>query len=97
MLRWQILVRDDGLIGDAGALPTLIAWDGPHPTDAMAASPVRLKALRARELPRTARDVLRWRGPEFLPPPAPLLEAVFETPRGEVSVASADPVGDMTP
>lgn len=94
LLRWQILVRDDGRIDSAGALPTLIAWDGPHATDAMAASPVRLKALRARELPLTARDVLRWRGPEFLAAPAPLLEAVFETPLGEVAVASALPPGD---
>jgi hypothetical protein len=91
LLKWQILVRDDGRIGADGALPTLIAWDGPHPTDTLPASPVRLRALRARQLLDGARDVLRWRGPQFVPAPAPVLQAVFDTPRGEVTLSSPTP------
>lgn len=91
LLKWQILVRDDGCIAADGALPTLISWDGPHPTDAMTAGPVRLRVLRARQPPGGVAEVLRWRGPQFLPAPAPLLEAVFDTPRGEVILSSPTP------
>lgn len=87
LLRWQILVRDDGAIDAGGTLPTLIAWEGAHPTDAMPASGVQLRSLRSRELPAAARDVLRWRGPKFVAPPAPLLVAELITPRGEVRLA----------
>jgi Glyoxalase-like domain len=89
-LSWRIVVRDDGAIEADGALPTLIGWNGLHPSTHMAASPVQLKALRARELPSAARDVLRWRGPDFIPAPAPLLEAVFHTPRGDVTLRTLD-------
>ena len=89
-LSWRIVVRDDGRIESDGALPTLIAWNGPHPSAHMAPSAVQLKTLRARELPAAARDVLRWRGPEFFPAPAPLLEAVFHTPRGDITLRTPD-------
>lgn len=88
-LRWQILVRDDGAIGASGRLPTLIAWDDAHPTDAMPASGVQLQSLEVCELPAVARDVLRWRGPRFVAPPAPLLEARLQTPRGPVQLLGA--------
>jgi Glyoxalase-like domain len=86
-LRWRILLRDDGQLECDGTLPTLIEWAGAHPTDAMPASGVQLRTLQARELPTQARDVLRWRGPQFLPAPAPLLCALFDTPRGPVELA----------
>ncbi|EHR69200.1 hypothetical protein BurJ1DRAFT_0303 [Burkholderiales bacterium JOSHI_001] len=89
-LSWRIVVRDDGRIEADGALPTLIAWNGLHPSTNMAASALQLTALRVRELPAAARDVLRWRGPEFVPAPAPLLEAVFHTPRGELTLRTPD-------
>jgi hypothetical protein len=90
LLRWQILLREDGQIDCGGELPTLIAWDGElHPADRLPASGVTLAGLQARELPSQAREVLRWRGPSFLPPPAPLLQARLNTPLGEVSIASA--------
>jgi Glyoxalase-like domain len=89
-LSWRIVVRDDGRIEADGALPTLIAWNGLHPSANMAPSAVHLKALRARELPAAARDVLRWRGPQFMPAPAPRLEAVFHTPRGDVTLRTSD-------
>jgi hypothetical protein len=89
-LSWRIVVRDDGRIEGHGALPTLIEWHGAHPTDAMTVGSVALTALRVRELPATVHGVLRWREPDFVPAPAPLLQAVFDTPRGEVLLSSAD-------
>lgn len=47
-LRWQITVRDDGRRLLGGALPTLIQWDGVHPSTAMPTSGVTLAALRLR-------------------------------------------------
>jgi hypothetical protein len=44
-LRWQILVRDDGVLPLRGALPTLIQWEGRHPAASMPAS--GLSAARA--------------------------------------------------
>jgi len=44
-LRWRITVRADGRRMRAGAMPALIQWDGPHPSDALAASGVRLEAV----------------------------------------------------
>lgn len=90
LLRWQILVPADGGLDAGGALPTLISWDGAHPTDSMPDAGLRLRELRVRELPPRARDVLRWRGPRFVPAPAPRLTAVFETPRGEVLLDSLE-------
>lgn len=45
-LQWQITVRADGQRLYAGCLPTLIAWNGPHPSRDMAASGVTLRELR---------------------------------------------------
>ena len=53
-LRWRITVRADGRRMLAGAMPALIQWDGPHPTDALAASGVRLEAISAAAEPLAA-------------------------------------------
>ena len=46
-LRWRITVRDDGRRPQGGAVPALIQWRGPHPTDALPASDVRLASMSA--------------------------------------------------
>jgi len=53
-LRWRITVRADGRRMLGGAMPALIQWDGPHPTDALAASGVRLESISAAGEPLAA-------------------------------------------
>lgn len=91
-LAWQILVRDDGRLLCGGALPTLIQWDGRHPTQAMPDSGVTLSALTLRGVPARARDVLRLQGVAVQETPAtPALTAVLQTPHGEVVLSSDGP------
>jgi len=91
-LAWQILVRDDGQLLCGGALPTLIQWDGRHPTQAMPDSGVTLSSLTLRGVPVRARDVLRLQGVAVQEAPAaPALTAVLQTPRGEVVLSSDGP------
>lgn len=86
-LRWRILVRDDGALPGGGALPTLIDWQGAHPTDTLPASPVTLQELQAAALPAGPAQVLRWRGPVWRHEAgAPVLRARLSTPVGEVWV-----------
>lgn len=88
-LSWRITVRDDGQLLERGALPTLIEWQGPHPCDRLAASPVRLTALSLRAWTPAVRELLR--------PPAgvatdradgPALRATLATPHGDVVLSS---------
>lgn len=86
-LRWRITLRADGRPQLGGRLPALIEWQGRHPVEAMEDCGVRLQALRVRRDRRGA--VQRaWSaiGLEGLATAieadAPLLEAVFSTPRG---------------
>lgn len=91
-LAWQILVRDDGRLLCGGALPTLIQWQGRHPTAAMAASGLALQSLTLHGVPERARDVLRLRGVQVMADAgdgAPSLSATLATPRGEVTLESA--------
>lgn len=88
-LAWRITVRDDGRLLDDGALPTLIEWQGPHPCDAMPASPVQLRALSLRGLPSRLRQLLRLAGGVKTDrPEGPALTATLATPRGEVVLSS---------
>jgi hypothetical protein len=87
LLAWQILVREDGGLDCHGALPTLIQWQGVHPTDAMPASGVSLRKLTLHGVPERARQVLRLRGVAVLPEPQPsALQVVLQTPLGEVTL-----------
>jgi hypothetical protein len=54
LLQWQISVRPDGQRLLDGGLPTLIQWDGTHPTDAMAESGVTLHSLHLQHPQATA-------------------------------------------
>ena len=87
-LSWQILVREDGGLDCAGALPTLIQWQGSHPAAAMPDSGVALTALALNGVPQPARDVLRLRGVSVLPTGSPALSATLSTPLGPVTLQS---------
>ncbi|MFO1218860.1 MAG: VOC family protein [Burkholderiaceae bacterium] len=88
-LAWRITVRDDGELPESGALPTLIEWQGPHPCERMAASPVQLTSLSLRTLPPRVRELLRLApGTKIDRDDAPALLATLDTPRGEVELRS---------
>jgi hypothetical protein len=93
VLKWRITVRDDGRVECAGALPTLIEWQGPHPCDRLPASPVVLRELTLRGVPPQALDVLKLPAVQAVPggdasTRAPALSATFETPHGAVTLDS---------
>jgi Glyoxalase-like domain len=81
-LSWRITVRDDGLTECGGALPTLIEWQGPHPCDRMAASPVSLAGLALRGIPDQARELLRLPAVDIDDDGRPALRATLKTPLG---------------
>ncbi|MDP3619702.1 MAG: VOC family protein [Ramlibacter sp.] len=92
MLRWTISVRDDGArLFDAG-LPTLIEWDGPHPTASMPASGLTLQSLGVSH-PRhgdltAAHRAIGLAGVD-VKEGAPNLVATLLTPKGLVTVESS--------
>lgn len=90
-LAWRITVRDDGQRLFYGTLPTLIEWGPVHPTDAMTDSGVTLKSLtlthpRAGDLAAAVSVIGLSNLPVFAGPPN--LHAVFDTPRGAVTLDS---------
>jgi hypothetical protein len=87
-LSWQILVREDGQLNCGGALPTLIQWQGIHPTAAMPDSGVTLRTLTLHGVPPRAAEVLRLRGVQIDNLPGAALEAKLTTPLGEVILTS---------
>ena len=98
ILKWQMLLRDDGTLLFNGALPTLIQWQGPHPVQSMPASGVILQRLQlGGRLPAGVQALLRVPELHFLPqgthehgidePSA--LTAVFDTPLGEKTLTCA--------
>ena len=88
-LAWQILVRADGHLLCGGALPTLIQWEGMHPTARMPDSGVTLRAMTLNGVPATARELLQLRNVQVLSGLGPALSATLATPRGEVTLESA--------
>ena len=87
-LSWQILVREDGQLSCGGALPTLIQWQGSHPTAHMPDSGITLQALALHGVPPRAAEVLRLRGVQIDNLPGPALVARLATPLGEVILTS---------
>jgi hypothetical protein len=87
-LAWQILVADDGVLGCGGALPTLIQWEGRHPTQAMPDSGVRLRALALRGVPDRVRELLKLRGVDVQSGAGSALRAELDTPQGLVVLQS---------
>lgn len=85
-LRWRITLRDDGMPQAWGALPSLIQWDGPHPTSAMAPGGVALESLAVGPLPREVRACLAV--PGLGDTPGAGLRATLCTPRGRIVLDS---------
>lgn len=85
-LKWRLTLRDDGGTECAGALPTLIEWQGPHPCERLPPSGVALQALALRGVPAQASKVLRMPAVRFeaAAPAAAPLSATLDTPRGPV-------------
>jgi hypothetical protein len=74
LLQWQIVVPDDGQVLAGGAVPTLIQWQGPHPTEQLPESGVVLAGVTVRGMQDQAAQVLRLRPLTRLPLPGPALE-----------------------
>lgn len=87
-LAWRIMLRDDGRIDTPFALPTLIEWQGAHPTRAMAGSALSLRSVCAGALPDRVAAVLQWRGLQVVPEPWPRWRVVMDTPLGERTLDS---------
>jgi hypothetical protein len=89
VLKWRITVRDDGRTECAGALPTLIEWQGLHPSQHLPRSTVALHGLTLRGVPAQALDVLKLPAVQAAPRDAlsmAPLSAMFDTPRGRVVI-----------
>ena len=90
-LSWQITIRDDGQRLFYGALPTLIEWGPVHPTDSMADSGIGLRSLalahpRAADLQAAIGEIGLTGIPVLAG--APHILAMFDTPRGTVTLDS---------
>jgi hypothetical protein len=87
LLRWRITVRDDGRTERAGALPSLIEWEGQHPCAYMAPTEVALQHLVLRGVPTQAVDVLKLRAVQASPIDGvqnPPITVTLESPLGLV-------------
>lgn len=96
-LSWRVLVPPDGGLPWGGAYPTLIAWDGAHPSDRLPDRGVRLLSL---EVGHPRASTLRALLPDLDPrativvADAPTLRARLSTPGGEVELP---PLGPAAP
>jgi hypothetical protein len=87
LLKWRITVRDDGHTECHAALPTLIEWQGPHPSEHLPHAPVALHELVLRGVPVQALDVLKLPAVQTAARDAAArapLSATLDTPRGRV-------------
>jgi hypothetical protein len=93
LLQWQITVRDDGRMLCGGACPTLIEWQGVHPTTAMPDSGLALVSLQLSGLPAGVPGSIAF-APVTAVAQGPALRAILRTPRGEVALTSPDALDD---
>jgi hypothetical protein len=88
MLRWAITLRDDGRMLCGGALPTLIQWQGAHPTDNMPKSGLSLLQFEVSGVPQDASAALALPAGVRPVQGGPALRATLQTPRGPVTLQS---------
>jgi hypothetical protein len=88
LFRWRIAGRADGRLLYGGALPTLIEWQGMHPTDHLPPSGVALQSLTLGGLPAAVVQALALHGVAQAPGAA--LRALLDAPRGPVELSSDD-------
>ena len=87
-LAWRILVRADGEIACAGALPTLIQWQGRHPAAGLAPSPVALTSVALGGLTAPVSGLLRLHA-VAVASTGLAVTATLATPRGPVTLTTA--------
>lgn len=89
LYRWRIAGRADGQLLSGGALPTLIEWQGMHPSEHLPPSGVALHSL---QLGGLAEPVVAALGLHDVSCSAQgtALRAAFDTPRGRVQLSSDD-------
>jgi Glyoxalase-like domain len=90
-LSWQIIVPDDGHLNFEGLIPTLIAWNGIHPTSQLESKDCELLQLQGfYPEPNLVNDTLEQLGAksllEVFYAPIPKLKAVIQTPNGRVEL-----------
>jgi hypothetical protein len=90
-LHWQITVPDDGHLNSNGLIPTLIRWQGIHPTTILESRDcklIRLSALHPEpeHLKRTLEQLGILAALEVSYAPTPQLIAIIQTPQGEVEL-----------
>jgi hypothetical protein len=87
-------VTGDGRLRLGGALPTLIHWQGAHPTEGMPAAGLALQRLELRGWPAPLQAVLALAGVELAPARAGEpggLSACLQTPGGTVWLHASVP------
>jgi hypothetical protein len=89
LYRWRIAGRADGRLLCGGALPTLIDWQGMHPSEHLPPSGVVLRSLQLGGLAEPVVAALGLDGVAYAAQGA-ALRAVFDTPRGAVTLSSDD-------
>jgi Glyoxalase-like domain len=94
LYRWCIAGRADGQLLCGGALPTLIEWQGMHPSEHLPPSGVALRSLELGGLAEPVVAALGLQGVSCASRGAGL-RAAFDTPKGRVHLSSDD--GDGRP
>jgi hypothetical protein len=89
LYRWRIAGRADGQLLCGGALPTLIEWQGMHPSEQLPPSGVALRSLQLGGLSDPVVAALGLHGVGCTAQGV-ALQAVFDTPRGRVQLSSGD-------
>lgn len=90
-LAWRIQLRDDGLVDQHFALPTLIEWQGRHPADSMPAAALRLLSVQAGGMPERVAALLQWHGLLHAEATRPRWQVTLQGPAGEVELQSWSP------
>jgi hypothetical protein len=90
-LRWQITVPDDGHLNFLGLIPTLISWNGIHPTTQLEHKNCELLQLEGYHPESNDVNIaLEQLGAKSLlevsSAPTPRLKAVIQTPNGRVEL-----------
>jgi hypothetical protein len=89
LYRWRIAGRADGQLLCGGALPTLIEWQGMHPSDQLPSRGVALHSLQLGGLAEPVAAALGLHG-VTCKAQGTALRATFDTPRGRVQLSSDD-------
>jgi hypothetical protein len=95
-LSWRITLPADGRPLCGGALPTLIEWQGTHPTATMADSGLVLTGLQLGGLPLAVPSLLGLPGVQCSADAETALTATFATPLGP-RVLTSPPFEPMRP